>query len=168
MLQASERDLPGDYNPPSRLAVAYLAMKKPDEALAASNRALPKVIGPRRIRVLQTRSEIFTAMGDAAASREALEQALAYAESLPAGQRSEGTIEALKKKLEVPPAKPPARSPSGEAPLPDGARARAPRSPGRGGRGHRLEAPACWRCAARPRSPDLRDRLTRSPQPARS
>jgi len=108
MLQASESDLPQDYNPPSRLAVAYLAMKKLDEALAASNRALPKVSGPRRIRVLQTRSEIFTARGDAAAAREALEQALAYAESLPAGQRSEGTIKALKKKLETPPAKPPA------------------------------------------------------------
>jgi len=108
MLQASERDLPGDYNPPARLAVAYLEMKKPDEALAASNRALPKVIGPRRIRVLQTRSEIFAAKGDAAASREALEQALACAESLPLGQRSERTIQALKKKLEAPPEKPPA------------------------------------------------------------
>ena len=53
MLQASELDLPGDYNPPSRLAVAYMAMQKPDEALAASNRALPKVTGPRRVQVLQ-------------------------------------------------------------------------------------------------------------------
>jgi tetratricopeptide (TPR) repeat protein len=108
MLQASERDLPDDYNPPARLAVAYLEMKKPDEALLASNRALPKVTGPRRVRVLQTRSDIFAAKGDAAASREALRQALAYAEGLPAGQRSEGTIKALRKKLEGPPAKPPA------------------------------------------------------------
>ena len=46
MLQESEKDLPDDYNPPARLAVAYLAMKKPDEALAASNRALPKVDRP--------------------------------------------------------------------------------------------------------------------------
>ena len=108
MLQASEADLPGDYNPPARLAVAYLEMKKLDDALAASNRALPKVVGPRRIRVLQTRSEIFAAKGDATASREALEQALACAEALPVGQRSEGTIKALKTKLEKPPAKPPA------------------------------------------------------------
>ena len=106
MLQESERDLPDDYNPPARLAVAYLTMKKPDEALAASNRALPKVAGPRRVRVLQTRSDIFAAKGDAAASREALEQALACAESLPAGQRSEGQIKALKAKLEAPTAKP--------------------------------------------------------------
>ena len=104
MLQASEKDLPDDYNPPSRLAVAYMAMKKPDEALAASNRALPKVSGPRRVQVLQRRSDIFAAKGDAAASREALEQALAYAEGLPPGQRSEGQIKALKKKLEAPPA----------------------------------------------------------------
>jgi tetratricopeptide (TPR) repeat protein len=108
MLRASETDLPDDYNPPARLAVAYLEMKKLDEALAASNRALPKVVGPRRIRVLQTRSDIFAARGDAAAAREALEQALAYAESLPPGQRRAGTIEALKKKLEEPPAKTPA------------------------------------------------------------
>jgi tetratricopeptide (TPR) repeat protein len=103
MLQASERDLPDDYNPPARLAVAYLAMKQLDEALAASNRALPKVSGPRRIRVLQNRSEIFAARGDAAAARTALEQALAYAESLPPGQRSDSTIQGLRKKLETPP-----------------------------------------------------------------
>ena len=115
MLQASEKDLPDDYNPPSRLAVAYLAMKKPDEALAASNRALPKVSGPRRVRVLQTRSDIFAAKGDAAASREALEQALACAEALPAGQRSEGQIKALKKKLEAPPAKPATSDADGQA-----------------------------------------------------
>jgi tetratricopeptide (TPR) repeat protein len=103
MLQASERDLPDDYNPPARLAVAYLAMKQLDEALAASNRALPKVSGPRRIRVLQNRSEIFAARGDAAAARTSLEQALAYAESLPPGQRSDSTIQGLRKKLETPP-----------------------------------------------------------------
>jgi tetratricopeptide (TPR) repeat protein len=108
MLRESERALPQDYNPPARLAVAYLEMRKLDEALAASDRALPKVVGPRRIRVLQTRAEILAAKGDAAASREALRQALAHAESLPPGQRREGTIEALRKKLEEPQARPPA------------------------------------------------------------
>ena len=104
MLQASEADLPGDYNPPARLALAYLRMKKLDEALAASDRALPKVVGPRRLSVLQTRGDIFAAKGDGAAARETLQQALAYAEALPPGQRREGTIKALKKKLEQPPA----------------------------------------------------------------
>jgi tetratricopeptide (TPR) repeat protein len=99
MLQASEKDLPDDYNPPSRLAVAYKAMKRLDDALAASNRALPKVTGPRRVRVLQTRAEILADKGEAASARSALQEALACAESLPAGQRSERTIDALKKKL---------------------------------------------------------------------
>jgi tetratricopeptide (TPR) repeat protein len=106
MLQESEKDLPDDYNPPARLAVAFLEAKRLDEALAASNRALPKVSGPRRVRVLLTRSDIFAARGDAAAAREALEQALASAESLPSGQRSERQIEALRKRLEAPPPKP--------------------------------------------------------------
>jgi tetratricopeptide (TPR) repeat protein len=106
MLQESEKDLPDDYNPPARLATVYFEMKKLDEALAASNRALPKVSGPRRVQVLQRRSDIFAARGDAAAAREALEQALAYAESLPPGQRSERQVQALKKRLEAPPAKP--------------------------------------------------------------
>jgi hypothetical protein len=64
------------------------------------------VSGPRRVRVLQTRSDIFAAKGDAAASREALEQALECAESLPAGQRPEGQIAALKKRLEAGSGKP--------------------------------------------------------------
>jgi tetratricopeptide (TPR) repeat protein len=102
MLQASEADLPDDYNPPARLAVAYLRTKKLDDALAASSRALPRVTGPRRLSVLQTRADIFAAKGDTAAWRETLEQALAYAEALPAGQRREGTIKALRKKLEQP------------------------------------------------------------------
>jgi tetratricopeptide (TPR) repeat protein len=106
MLQQSEKDLPGDYNPPARLAVAYHEASRLDEALAASNRALPKVTGPRRVQVLQRRSDVFAARGDAAAAREALEQALAYAESLPAGQRSERQVEGLKRRLEAPPAKP--------------------------------------------------------------
>ena len=100
MLQASEAGLPGDYNPPARLALAYLRMKKLDEALAASDRALPKVTGPRRLTVLQTRADIFAAKGEPAAWRETLQQALAYAEALPPGQRREGMIKALKKKLE--------------------------------------------------------------------
>jgi tetratricopeptide (TPR) repeat protein len=99
MLEASEKDLPEDYNPPARLAVAYLAMNKLDEALAASDRALPKVSGPRRLRVLQNRADVFAARGDVAAERETLEQAVAYAERLPSGRRSERMLKALRKKL---------------------------------------------------------------------
>jgi tetratricopeptide (TPR) repeat protein len=103
MLEASERDLPDDYNPPARLALAYKAMKRWDEALAASDRALSKAYGPRRLLVLTTRAEIFAGKGDAAAARQALEQALREAETLPPGQRSEKSIATLKKKLDAAP-----------------------------------------------------------------
>jgi len=40
MLEQSQREMPDDYNPSARLAIAYRAMKKWPEALAASDRAL--------------------------------------------------------------------------------------------------------------------------------
>ncbi len=100
MLEASERDLPNDYNPPARLAYAYKAMKKYDEALAASDRALAKAYGPRKLGILQTRADIYKEKGDSAAARKTIEEAVKVAESLPDGQRSERTIASLKKKLE--------------------------------------------------------------------
>jgi hypothetical protein len=103
MLEASERDLPDDYNPPARLAVALNALKKYDEALAASDRALARAYGPRKIGILRTRAEIYAARGDPAAARKTMEETVRYAESLPAGQRSEKTVAALKKKLETMP-----------------------------------------------------------------
>lgn len=101
MLQQSERDLPDDYNPPARLAIAYLAMKKYDEALAASDRALPKVYGPRKLGVLRTRADIYKGKGDIDAAKKTIEDAIAFAESLPEGQRSERSIAALKKRLDT-------------------------------------------------------------------
>lgn len=101
MLEASERDLPDDYNPPARLAVACKAMKRWGEALAASDRALAKAYGPRQLGILQTRSDIHAGRGDAAAARKTLEDALALAESFPPGQRSESAIAALRKRLEA-------------------------------------------------------------------
>jgi hypothetical protein len=101
VLQAAERDLPDDYNPPARLALAYKAMKQYDDALAASDRALAKVYGPRQLTVLQARADIYAEKGDPEAARRTLTEAVAYAEALPAGQRSERQIAALKKKLEA-------------------------------------------------------------------
>jgi tetratricopeptide (TPR) repeat protein len=103
MLEASERDLPDDYNPPARLASAYRALKRYDEALAASDRALARAYGPRKIGILQTRADIYASKGDSAAARKTMEETLQYAESLPAGQRSERTIASVKKKLEAMP-----------------------------------------------------------------
>jgi tetratricopeptide (TPR) repeat protein len=100
MLEASERDLPSDYNPPARLAVIYKALKRYDDALAASDRALRKVYGPRKVGVLQTRADIYKEKGDLAKAKETVQEAILFAESLPAGQRSDRQIASLKKKLE--------------------------------------------------------------------
>jgi predicted negative regulator of RcsB-dependent stress response len=102
MLERSEKDFPADYNPPARLAYVYLRLKCYDVALAANDRALTRVYGPRRIRVLQNRSDIQAALGDSAEARKTLEDAVAFAESLPEGQRSDSQIATLKKKLETP------------------------------------------------------------------
>ena len=99
MLQASERDLPDDYNPPARLATAYKAMKRWSDALAASDRALQKAYGPRTLLILQTRADIYVGLGDSLSARQTVASALATAEALPPGQRSENTIATLKKRL---------------------------------------------------------------------
>jgi tetratricopeptide (TPR) repeat protein len=101
MLEASERDLPDDYNPPARLAAVYARMERWNEGLAASERALAKAYGPRKLRILQTRADLQTGMGDVAAARATLEEALALAESLPPGQRSERTIDGLRRAIEA-------------------------------------------------------------------
>ena len=99
MLEASQRDLPDDYNPPARLAAAYKAMKRWDDALAAIDRALAKAYGPRKVGYFGTRADILAAKGDTVAARETLEEAIRFAEALPAEQRSDKTIAGLKKKL---------------------------------------------------------------------
>ncbi len=99
MLEQSEREFPDDYNPPARLAAAYKAMKQYDKALAASDRALARVYGPRKLAVLSVRADIHVAAGDPKAARETIVQALEYAKALPPGQRSEGRIKSLEKRL---------------------------------------------------------------------
>jgi tetratricopeptide (TPR) repeat protein len=100
MLEASERELPADYNPPARLAVALNAMKRWDDALAASDRALRKAYGPRRLRILQARAESFLGRGDKESARRVLEDALSIAEALPGPGRAEGAVKAIKAKID--------------------------------------------------------------------
>jgi tetratricopeptide (TPR) repeat protein len=98
-IEQSEKDLPNDYNPPARLANLYRMLGRLDEALAANDRALSKVQGARKLRVLSDRSAIQVARGDKAAAVKTLEEALAYAKSLPGAQVSPRQIESLEKKL---------------------------------------------------------------------
>lgn len=99
MLEQSERDFPEDYNPPARLAFIYKAMKDYDKALAASDRALSHVYGPRKLNVLNVRADIYAEKGDTKAARETIVQAIEYAKALPEGQRSERRIASMEKRL---------------------------------------------------------------------
>jgi len=98
-LLASERDLPDDYNPPARLAILYREMGRYDEALAACQRALDKAYGARKLRIFDTRADIYAKRGDPAAARRTLEEALAYADSLPKPQQPQKYLDQLRKKL---------------------------------------------------------------------
>ncbi len=86
-LLASERDLPGDYVPPTNLGVLYLELGQPKDALAAAARALALAEGPRRIRVLVLKAQAEEALGDRDAARATLEQAVAEARALPEPRR---------------------------------------------------------------------------------
>jgi tetratricopeptide (TPR) repeat protein len=100
MLEQSRKDFPDDYNPCQRLATIYKEMKQWNEALAASDQALARAYGPRQFLVLNTRADIQLGMGDRSAAEKTLNDALAKAEAMPDGQRSEGTIKNLKRRIE--------------------------------------------------------------------
>jgi len=97
-LEASERDLPGDYNPPARLTVLYREIGRYDDALAASARALERAYGARKLRIFEARADTFSKKGDAAAARATLEEAVRYAETLPETQRPTAYVERLRQK----------------------------------------------------------------------
>jgi tetratricopeptide (TPR) repeat protein len=83
MLEQSEQDFPEDYNPPARLAVAYLALRRYDDALVAVRRALGRAYGPRKLRLWSIEADIDEAKGDPAAARDALRAGLSFARTVP-------------------------------------------------------------------------------------
>ena len=100
LLVASERDLPDDYNPPSRLAIVHLRLNELDEALAAIGRALPKAYGPRKGYVLSIKANILEKKGDRDAARAVVEEQLALYRALPDGQKIPQAEAATVKRLE--------------------------------------------------------------------
>ena len=75
MLRESQRQLPHDYNPPNRLARAYAALERWEEAMAESARAAALAPGRAKLRVLATRAELLEKKGDLAAARDNYEKA---------------------------------------------------------------------------------------------
>jgi tetratricopeptide (TPR) repeat protein len=99
-LQACERDLPRDYNPPLRLAIAYAQLGKYDEALRAADRAMSKVYGPRKLKVFEAKASIYLKKGDRRRAQAILEEGIRVAQSLPKAQRSEKAIARLRASLD--------------------------------------------------------------------
>jgi tetratricopeptide (TPR) repeat protein len=98
-LLATERELPGEYVPPTLLGVLYLELKRPADALAAADRALSRAHGARRVRVLVLRAEAQSALGDTAGARATLERALVEAAAVPENIRPVGQVEKARKLL---------------------------------------------------------------------
>ena len=63
MLQDIEKDLPDDYNIPYWLARVHQRLEDHEAALAASDRSLALVYGPRKGRILELRAELYEALG---------------------------------------------------------------------------------------------------------
>jgi tetratricopeptide (TPR) repeat protein len=101
MLEQSEKDVPDDYNPPARLAIAYRAMKKWDDGLAASNRAMARAYGPRKLGFFTVRTDLYLGKADTTAAVRTLKWAIAYVDSLPQEQRSAASIAAFHKRLDT-------------------------------------------------------------------
>jgi tetratricopeptide (TPR) repeat protein len=83
MLEQSERDFPGDYNPPARLGKVFFDMKRNDDAVAAIERALSRAYGPRKLRLWSLEADALVAKGDVPGARRVLQSALDFAASVP-------------------------------------------------------------------------------------
>ncbi len=98
-LQASERELPRDYNPPARRAYLLRELGRLSDARAAAEQALAKAYGPRKLKLYQLATSILEKLGDRAALAVTLDEAVAFARDLPPQQRDEKVTAALRAKL---------------------------------------------------------------------
>jgi thiol-disulfide isomerase/thioredoxin len=103
-LEQSEKDLPSDFNPPARLAIAHKELGQLVDAKADIGRALQKNTGgPRRLRLFEIQLSILAKENDVAGQKKTLGEAIAYAKQLAPSQRPAskvGEFESQLKKLE--------------------------------------------------------------------
>ena len=100
LLSAREKEMPGDYNPPARLARVLLEEMRAPEAEAAVNRALAQMPqGPRKVGILALKARILEAQGKDKAP--VLREQLALIQSLPATQRNPETEQKIEAELKA-------------------------------------------------------------------
>ncbi len=100
MLEQRERELPGSYEPPARLAGVLLRMGRLPEALAAVDRALGHAYGPRKARYLKLRADILAKQGDAAGALATERDEVKAWEALAPGQASPEMLAEARRRLE--------------------------------------------------------------------
>jgi thiol-disulfide isomerase/thioredoxin len=105
-LQARERALPQNYNPPHQLARVYRALREWDAGLLAIDRALALAYGPRKAGIYTVKVDLLLGKRDREGALRTLREQLELYRSLPEGQKRPdaeqnvlsqiGRVEALK------------------------------------------------------------------------
>ncbi|NTX36726.1 MULTISPECIES: tetratricopeptide repeat protein [unclassified Myxococcus] len=97
----TERELPDDFSASTRVAANLRELGRYDEALAATDRALKRAQGGRRLAVWLSRARTLERAGREDEARKDLETALAEAERLPRMQRefSQYAVDAVRAAL---------------------------------------------------------------------
>jgi thiol-disulfide isomerase/thioredoxin len=85
-LEASAAALPGEYDPPYRLAFLHREAGQLDDAAAWARKAADLAYGPRKSRALTQLADLHRARRDVAAELAARRELIAHLEGLPAGQ----------------------------------------------------------------------------------
>lgn len=101
LLEAREKEMPEDYNPPHRLAKVLLTMGDPKGAVAAARRALKLGYGPRKGLVYAVLVDSLVASGDKPGAIAALEEEVAFLKALPEGQKRPAALAGAEKKLDA-------------------------------------------------------------------
>jgi tetratricopeptide (TPR) repeat protein len=99
MLQQTAQDFPDDFNPPARMARAYLEMGKYDDAISNSDKALSLANGPRKVKIALVKVEALSKKNDVAGARRTLTEAIAFVGTLPPGEASPKMKSALEDRL---------------------------------------------------------------------
>ncbi len=107
MLEAREKEMPGSYEPPARLASTLFKLARYQDAKVAVDRAIAKAYGPRKLGYLRLRGSILTKLGDTAGTLATLREEVRGWEALPPGQASPAMLEDARKRLAAAEAAPP-------------------------------------------------------------
>jgi thiol-disulfide isomerase/thioredoxin len=98
-LEAREKGLPRDYNPPHYQARVHKALGQWQSGLDAIERALGRAYGPRKASMLGLKADLLLGAGERSKAHDVLEQQLAAYRELPEGQKQPRAEAAVQSRL---------------------------------------------------------------------